>query len=49
MNNSDSSIDIPMLVEESCIPLIASETISDHHQVKKTISKFQSFNVSLDS
>jgi len=39
MNNSDSSTDIPMLVEESCIPLIASETISDHHQVKKNYFK----------
>jgi hypothetical protein len=31
--NSFSSTDIPMLVDESSIPLITSDTTSDHYQV----------------
>ncbi len=35
MNNSSSSIDIPMILEEGSIPLMKSDTMSDQQQVRK--------------
>ncbi len=45
MNNSSSSMDLPILIEENSLSMIKSDTMSDHHhnQVEKNKIKNQKY------